>query len=183
LPQRRPDVGEPRSRRPVGLADLASLLRRSGAGPAPQPEPPTLCVTASAAAEAGGPDLIERTVAAVAGPRDPAIEAKARAVIAALRSIKPVGAIENGLAGLFVAVERMAFDSMQVARVAGLDSPTGMIMLARAEKLACRAAELADAISRQRNRGKRQVIRIERVNIETGAQAVVGVVEGRRGQQ
>jgi hypothetical protein len=52
-------------------------------------------------------------------------------------------------------MERAAFDCMAGARIAGFDSPMGMVLLGRAEKLCCRATELAAALDRQRNRGHR----------------------------
>jgi hypothetical protein len=130
-------------------------------------------VTADDAAAAGGADLIRRTVAAVTRHDSPDMQDKAKAVIAALRSIAPKTAIEGGLAGLFVAMERSAFDCLRLARIAGFDSPMGAVMLSRAEKLTCRATEVADAISRQRCRGQ-QTIRIEHIN-----QAVIGTVTAR----
>jgi hypothetical protein len=132
-------------------------------------------VLASDAVAAGGADLIRRTVSAVERPDSPDMQDKAKAVIAALRSIAPITAIEGGLAGLFVATERMAFDCMRLARLAGLDSPVGMVMLSRAEKLTCRAAELADAISRQRSKGKMQHIVVQHIH---GGQAVGMVNQG-----
>jgi hypothetical protein len=65
-------------------------------------------------------------------------------------------------------MECAAFDCLRLARIAGFNSPMGAVMLARAEKLTCRATEVADAISRQRCRGQ-QTIRIEHIN-----QAVIG---------
>ena len=41
---------------------------------------------------------------------------------------------------VFVAAERAAFDCLTSARIAGFDSPMGMVMLSRAEKLTSRAA-------------------------------------------
>jgi hypothetical protein len=57
-----------------------------------------------------------------------------------------------------------------------------MVMLSRAEKLTCRATELAEALARQRNRGQ-QTIRIEHVTVEKGANALIGNVAagGKRG--
>jgi hypothetical protein len=56
------------------------------------------------------------------------------------------------------------------------------LSVARAEKLACRAIEAADALGRQPFRGQ-QTVRVKHVYIHDGAQAVVGVVAsgGRRG--
>jgi hypothetical protein len=132
-------------------------------------------VSADDAVAGGGADLIRRTVAAVERHDSPDMQDKAKAVIAALRSIAPKTAIEGGLSGLFVAMERAAFDCLRLARLAGFDSPMGAVMLSRAEKLTCRATEVADAISRQRFRGQ-QTIRIEHVTVESGARAVIGNV-------
>ena len=77
-------------------------------------------------------------------------------------------------------MERAAFDSLAIARIAGFDSPMGMVLLSRAEKLTCRATELAEALARQRSRGH-QTIRIEHVTVEKGANAVIGnVAAGER---
>ena len=89
-----------------------------------------------------------RTIAAVAGPDDPELRAKAADVIAVLAAIKPRTPVESGLAGLFVMMERAAFDCMAGARIAGFDSLMGMTLLGRADKLTCRATELAEALDR-----------------------------------
>jgi hypothetical protein len=138
----------------------------------------TIPVLASDADAAGGADLVRRTVAAVDHPDSPDMQDKAKAVIAALRNIKPRTAVEGGLAGLFVAMERAAFDCLRIARIAGFESPMGAVMLSRAEKLTCRATEVADALSRQRCRGQ-QFMRVEHVHVESGARAVIGTVTAR----
>lgn len=132
-------------------------------------------VARSDAEKAGGAEIVRRAIAAVARADDPELPAKAADVIAALKAIGPRTPIESGLAGLFVAMERAAFDCLAIARIAGFDSPMGMVMLSRAEKLTCRAAELVEALARQRNRGQ-QTIRIEHVTVEKGASAVIGSV-------
>jgi hypothetical protein len=180
---------------PVAGADIVALARSMMGRPGipspatdavrPEAAPPrevVIPVTASDAAQAGGADLIRRTALAVARTDDPDVHAKAKEVIAALKSLAPRTAVEGGLAGLFVAMERAAFDCLAIARLAGLDTPMGAVMVARAEKLACRAIEAADAISRQRFRGQ-QTVRVEHVHIHEGANAVVGVVAsgGRSG--
>jgi hypothetical protein len=152
------------------LPDVAPVEQRGR-----RPRTVFVPVLASEAVAAGGVDLIRRTVAAVERPDSPDMQSKARAVIEALRSIAPQTAVEGSLAGLFVATERMAFDTMAIARIAGLDSPVGMVMLARSEKLACRAAELAEAISRQRSKGKTQHIVVQHIH---GGQAVGMVNQG-----
>lgn len=163
---------------------LAGALRQERAV-----APPTSCrrrafipVACSDAEKAGSAEIVRRTIEAVARADDPELPAKAADVVAALKAIAPRTPVEGGLAGLFVAMERAAFDCLAIARLAGFDSPMGAVMLGRAEKLTCRATELADALSRQRFRGQ-QTIRIEHVTVEKGANAVIGNVAagGRRG--
>jgi hypothetical protein len=160
------------------IVALARLLRQEP----PSPRIAIVRVLRSDADKAGGEEIVRRTIEAVASPDDPALPAKAADVIAALKAIAPRTPVEAGLAGLFVAMERAALDSLAVARIAGFDSPMGIVLLGWAEKLTCRATELAEALARQRSRGQ-QAIRIEHVTIEKGANAVIGNVaaRGRRG--
>jgi hypothetical protein len=134
-------------------------------------------VRASDARAAGGAGLIRRTIEAVASPDDPDIHAKAKEAIAALKAIAPRTPVEGGLASLFLVMERAALDCMGVARIAGFGTPLGATMVVRAEKLACRAIEAADALSRQRFRGQ-QTVRVEHVHVHEGGQAVIGAVGG-----
>lgn len=167
-----------------GEAEGAQIIELARAFmPAPPPvrrRPVVVPVLRSDAEKAGGEEIVRRTIEAVASPDDPALHAKAAGVIAALKAIGPRTPVESGLAGLFVAMERAAFDCLAIARIAGFDSPMGMVLLGRAEKLTCRATELAEALARQRSRGH-QTIRIEHVTVEKGANAVIGnVAAGER---
>jgi hypothetical protein len=93
---------------------------------------------------------------AVASPDDPQLHGKAASVVAALAAMRPTGPMESSLAGLFVAMERAALDSLAVARIAGFDTVLGVTLLSRSEKLCCRAVELAGVIdSPRRGRGRR----------------------------
>jgi hypothetical protein len=74
-------------------------------------------VLRSDAEKAGGEEIVRRTIEAVAPPDDPALRAKAADVIAALKGIAPRTPVESGLAGLFVAMERAAFDCLAIARI------------------------------------------------------------------
>ena len=144
------------------LLGLASLLRHP---PAPQRRrrvPVTIPIRASDAEAAGGLEIVHRTVAAVAAPDDPQLHAKAADVVAALASMRPSGPMESSLAGLFIAMQRAALDSLAVARIAGFDSALGVVLLSRAEKLACRATELAQVI--RGGRGQRRKIMIDHIS-------------------
>jgi hypothetical protein len=109
-------------------------------------------VTRSDAKAAGGADLIHRTLSAVVSPDAPDVRAVADEVVSALKNMAPRSAVEGGLAGLFVAAQMAAFDCYRLARLAGFETPIGEVMLRRADKMTCRATELADALSRQRSR-------------------------------
>ena len=121
-------------------------------------------------------DATAARIMAEFGPEKGSQPAKAADVIAALKAIAPMIPIDGGLASLFVAMERAAFDCMAGARIAGFDTLLGLTLLGRGEKLTCRATELAEALDRQRNRGK-QLIRIEHVT-----NAVIGNVAAGGGR-
>ena len=148
------------------------------APPAQQPpsrrRPASIPVARSDAEKAGGAEIVRRTIAAVAPPDDPELPAKAADVIAALKVIAPRNPVESGLAGLFVAMERAAFDCMAGARIAAFDSAMGMVLLGRAEKLTSRATELAEALDRQCYRGHQRIV-VQHIH---GGQAVGMVNQG-----
>ena len=131
-------------------------------------------VTRSDAKAAGGADLIHRTLLAVVSPDAPNVRAVADEVVAALKNMGPRSAVEGGLAGLFVAAQVAAFDCYRLARLAGFDTPIGEVMLRRADKMTCRATELADTLSRQRSRGQQRIV-VQHIH---GGQAVGMVNQG-----
>ena len=92
----------------------------------------------------------------------PQLRAKAADVIAALASMRPTHA-DAGWFGRICSWRwsGASLDALSVARVAGFDSPMGMVMLSRAEKLCCRAVELAQVIDCPSGRGHRSKIVIE----------------------
>jgi hypothetical protein len=146
------------------LLQLAELLRQPSAPQRRRRVPVDIPIRASDAAAAGGLEIVHRTVAAVASADDPAIRPKAASVIAALAAMKPSGPMESSLAGLFVAMSAAALDSLAVARVAGFDSLIGVTLLSRAEKLTCRAVELAEVIACPGPRDHRRKIVIQHIH-------------------
>jgi hypothetical protein len=146
------------------LLELARLLQT----PAPPSRrrrrvPVTIPIARADAEACGGVEVAHRVVSAVASPDDPQLRGKAADVIAALAAMKPSGPMESGLAGLFIAMQAAALDSLAVARVAGFDSALGVVLLSRAEKLTCRAVELAQVIGCPGNRGHRRKIVIDHI--------------------
>lgn len=148
------------------------LLRRDEA---PVPVIVTVPVLRSDAEKAGGVEIVRHTIAAVAPPDGPELPAKAADVIAALKALAPQTPAEAASAGLLVAMDAVALDSLAVARIAGFGTMLGVTLLGRAEKLACRANELAEALARRGNRGPQRIV-VEHVTIEKGANAVIGSV-------
>ena len=142
----------------AGVIELAAIMGARPSTDVTKVRPVTMSVTRSDARAAGGAELIRHTVAAIAALDSPDVHATAREVIEALKSIAPRTAVEGGLAGLFVAMERTAMDCLRMARLAGFDTPLGMVMLGRADKLARRAIEASEAIARRRNGGKRTIV-------------------------
>jgi hypothetical protein len=63
-----------------------------------------------------------------------------------------------------VAMSAAALDSLAVARVAGFDSLIGVTLLSRAEKLTCRAVELAEVIACPGPRDHRRKIVIQHIH-------------------
>ncbi len=137
------------------LLALARLLQHPPAPPSTRRRRTVVVpIRASDAEAAGGEEIVHRTISAVASPDDRELHRKAASVIATLAAMKPVGPMESSLAGLFLAMQAAALDSLAVARIAGFDSLLGLTLLSRSEKLTCRAVELAQVIERRGGRGK-----------------------------
>jgi hypothetical protein len=139
------------------LLALAELLKPTAPASQRRRRVAIVPIRASDAEAAGGEEIVHRTISACVSPDDPKLHGKAASVVAALKAMKPVGPMESSLAGLFVAMERAALDSLAVARIAGLDTVLGVTLLSRSEKLCCRAVELAQVIER-RGGGRKTVL-------------------------
>lgn len=99
-----------------------------------------------------------------------------QAVLAAMAGIAPRDPIEGLLAAQMVAVHEA---SMECFRRAALPEQTfaGREMgLKYGAKLARTYATLVETLDRHRGKGQPQVVRVERVTVEAGGQAIVGTV-------
>lgn len=122
----------------------------------------------------------QRPVGADASVRDK--QDRGEFVAIGMAAFAPRDAIEGLMAAQGMALHAMA---MECARKAQLDNQPHEIAqgLRKSAISASRMfAEIVDALDRKRGKHRRQVVRVERVTVEAGAQAVVGMVNtGGRG--
>ena len=103
-------------------------------------------------------------------------ERRIGAALDAVASFGPRDAVEGMLAAQAVAMHLAAMAALQRSQRPDLPFEAAS-RLRRDGAGLCRAvAEMADAIERRRGGGARQVVRVERVTVEAGGQAVVGAV-------
>jgi hypothetical protein len=95
--------------------------------------------------------LLRRTLAACVRYDVPEPEAALAEIVEQLRLISPQDAFEASFACLYVAAQMAALDNFKLARHAGFVTPLGQTMLAFADKLTVRCAELAGAFQRRRD--------------------------------
>ena len=112
------------------------------------------------------------------GPtQDGSGETEALSAIAALQAFAPRDAIEGMIAAQAVAAHHTAMECLRRACQRG-ESPEVASRLRRDAAAMNRSfAELVMTLERRRDRTARQVIRVERVVVEAGGQAIVGAVE------
>jgi hypothetical protein len=104
-------------------------------------------------------------------------ERRVGAALDAVRGFGPRDAVEGMLAAQAVAMHLAGMAALQRSQRPGLPDEAAS-RLRRDGAGLCRAvAEMAEAIGRRRDGGAaRQVVRVERVTVEAGGQAVVGAV-------
>ncbi len=102
--------------------------------------------------------------------------------VSALADIGPRSVLEGMLAAQMIAVHSAAMKAMGRANLAGQTFEARAMNLAQASKLTRSYAALLEALDRHRGKGQPQVVRVERVTVEAGGQAIVGAVsQGGRG--
>ena len=106
--------------------------------------------------------------------------------IALLHGIAPQDTMEAILATQMVAVQKIAMDQLRLATLPGQPSELVTYQVNRATRLMRLFATQMDALQRYRGKGpSEQVVRVEHVTVEAGAQAVIGSVTalGEGGQK
>ena len=103
-------------------------------------------------------------------------EQRVGAALDAVKGFGPRDAVEGMLAAQAVAMHLAGMAALQ--RSQRLDLPADVASRPKRDGAGlCRAVvEMADAIGRRRDGGARQVVRVERVVVEEGGQAIVGAV-------
>ncbi len=121
----------------------------------------------------------QRPVGADASDRDK--QDRGEFVAIGMAAFAPRDAIEGLMAAQGMALHAMA---MECARKAQQDNQPHEIAqgLRKSAISASRMfTEIVDAMDRKRGKHRRQVVRVERVTVEAGAQAVVGIANGGQG--
>jgi hypothetical protein len=107
-------------------------------------------------------------------------ELRQGAAVDALRGIAPRDPLEGMLAAQLVATHAAAMEGFRRAAIPEQSFEARQANLGQANRLCRTYAALVEALGRHRGKGQPQVVRVERVTVEAGGQAIVGAV-GRGG--
>ena len=166
--------------------------KHEGASPMPKREAPR-SVDALPAEERGGPlrrvggsrsDAFNNTLAnsvlhalwLPAGTPDDVRDGRIGAAVAALAGFAPRDEVEGMLAGQAVALHAAAMECLRRAMIPEQPAEIASKLRRDGANLARAAVEMTEAIERRRGKGPRQVVRVERVVVQEGGQAIVGAV-------
>ena len=103
-------------------------------------------------------------------------DVKRIAVRAFLKEVAPCDPLEGMLAAQLLGLHEAAMECLRRGAVAGQTFEGRQANLGQANKLARSYAVLLEALDRHRGKGRPQVVRVERVTVEAGGQAIVGAV-------
>jgi hypothetical protein len=122
--------------------------------------------------------LLKSTMATVWNTEPDAAAQRIVAVSAALAAFKPADEIEGMIAAQAVAMHHTAMECFR--RSVLPDQPTDTVSKLRKDgaNLARGMTDMLDALDRKRGKGGQQVVRVERVVVHEGGQAIVGNVKG-----
>jgi hypothetical protein len=174
-PQRARQVRELATMLEGGDASVIEAFGRSPHVATSAPSRPVVEVRIAAAdlKAAGGRKVVRETVAACVWRDTPDIAQAAAEAVLALKGVAPQDTVEGMVAMQMIGIHSAVADSLRMAREAS--GPLREVHLSQAGRLSRAFAALVEALDRHRGKGH-QVIRIERVDIASGAQAVVGMV-------
>jgi hypothetical protein len=109
-------------------------------------------------------------------PKPALVEVQQRASVQALAEIGPRDVVEGMLAAQLVATHAAAMECFRRAHLPEQSSEGRALALNHGAKLVRASAALSEALDRHRGKGQPQVVRVERVTVEAGGQAIVGAV-------
>ena len=108
-------------------------------------------------------------------PDPEVVKVKEHATVRALQGIAPRDPVEGMLAAQMVTPHEAAMECFRRAHIVGQNPELRLAELAQANRLVRSYAALAETLERRR-RPPEQVVRVERVTVESGGRAIVGPV-------
>lgn len=120
--------------------------------------------------------LLESALVTVANYDEKAVSLRVAATTAALTAFKPADEIEGMIAAQCVALHHASMECFRRAVIPGQTSDVASKLRKDGANLARAMTEMLDALDRKRGKGP-QVVRVERVVVHEGAQAIVGNVQ------
>jgi hypothetical protein len=121
--------------------------------------------------------LLHATVATISNSDPDAVSLGIAATSAALAAFKPTDEIEGMIAAQAVALHHVCMECLRRAMLPGQMSDVASKLRKDGANLARAMTEMLDALDRKRGKGP-QVVRVERVVVHEGGQAIVGNVKG-----
>jgi hypothetical protein len=124
--------------------------------------------------------LVKATVATVPATDADGIDQRIAAACAALAAFKPVDEVEGMIAAQAVALHQAAMECLRRAMLAGQHAELASRLRRDGANLARGMTDMLGALDRKRGKGS-QVVRVERVVVHEGGQAIVGTVAATAG--
>jgi hypothetical protein len=103
-------------------------------------------------------------------------ERQMQAAISAMSGVKPQDELEGMLAAQMISTHSAAMECYRRAMIKDQTFEGRRECLSQANKLVRSYAALLEALDRHRGKGQPQVVRVERVTVQAGGQAIVGAV-------
>jgi hypothetical protein len=119
-------------------------------------------------------ELVRATIATVSATDPANLDGRIVAAFAGLAAFKPTDEIEGMLAAQAVALHQAAMMCLGRAMIPGQDFDAACRLRKDGANMARAMTDMIDALDRKR--GKTQVVRVERVVVHEGGQAIVGTV-------
>lgn len=116
-----------------------------------------------------------------AGSPNDVRDGRISAALAALAGFAPRDEVEGMLAGQAVALHAAAMECFRRAMIPEQPGDIASKLRRDGANLARAAVEMTEAIERRRGKGPKQVVRVERVVVQEGGQAIVGAVSPAQG--
>lgn len=171
---------------PPGRADPAAARRRGDEGDGVGAEAvPRLKEVAGSDSDRLNGMLLRAVLACVpcsAAEKPGDRERRAGAALDAVGGFGPRDAVEGMLAAQAVAMHLAGMAALQRSQRPDLPAEVASRLRRDGAGLCRGVAEMAEAIERRRGGGARQVVRVERVVVQEGGQAIVGAVAPRGGR-